>query len=460
MKKLVPHAPSFASDERGAITTYSLFTFAAMAIVGGIALDVSHAVQMRTHLQIAADAAAHAALVVRDTEPEETARTVALAVAAMNMPPNVQGNGVVLRDEDIEFGTWDSDTLTFTPDPPGVDSRDAVRVRTQRMEANGNPVQTFLLRLVGRDFWNLDRDAVFVAYENPCLMQGFVAELEVDLQSNNAYSDGFCIHSNRYVSLNSNNFFEPGTVVSMPDLADLDLPQSGFETNEGLEAALRYGKFNIKILNDLETTSTQTGLIDRLRVPTSDVQPGYIDGVSPVRSLTVVNGNPRSDTEVKNLEQANLVPGSVHVLDCPTTGGQVNVKSDTLFNNIVLVTNCSLKFEAGVALENTVIATTSTDVRSINAPSGLRVGANDDCAPGGESQIITLGGMDVASDLQLYGAQIIAKRDISFSANADGIEGVAMVSGGVISGTSNMNMGFCDEGVENTFQARYFRLVQ
>jgi hypothetical protein len=88
------------------------------------------------------------------------------------------------------------------------------------------------------------------------------------------------------------------------------------------------------------------------------------------------------------------------------------------------------------------------------------VGKPDKCADGGGAQLLTMGGFAAASDLELYGAQIVARNDIEFAARADGIEGVAMVSGTTVSGTSNMNMGFCRTGMEDNFQADYFRMVQ
>jgi hypothetical protein len=41
----------------------------------------------------------------------------------------------------------------------------------------------------------------------------------------------------------------------------------------------------------------------------------------------------------------------------------------------------------------------------------------------------------------------IAKGDVSFAANANGIEGASIIAGGQISGTSNMTMGFCGQSV-------------
>ena len=74
---------------------------------------------------------------------------------------------------------------------------------------------------------------------------------------------------------------------------------------------------------------------------------------------------------------------------------------------------------------------------------------------------MTTGGMKFTADLRLYGGQLIAKKAISFSANADGIEGASIISGETIDGTSNMNMGFCDgSGMENNFESDYFRLAR
>ena len=41
---------------------------------------------------------------------------------------------------------------------------------------------------------------------------------------------------------------------------------------------------------------------------------------------------------------------------------------------------------------------------------------------------------------------------------AEGIEGASMIAGGLISGTSNMSMGFCGKSVEG-YEAEYFRLA-
>ena len=118
-------------------------------------------------------------------------------------------------------------------------------------EARDNASRNFLLRLVGRDTFDVRVESVYSTYYPGCFTEGFVAEGVVDVQSNNNFSNGFCIHSNEYVSMNQNNYFEPGTVVSMPNIDDLDIPRSGFEKNDGLQTALRNGKYRLRLLNQL-----------------------------------------------------------------------------------------------------------------------------------------------------------------------------------------------------------------
>ena len=56
---------------------------------------------------------------------------------------------------------------------------------------------------------------------------------------------------------------------------------------------------------------------------------------------------------------------------------------------------------------------------------------------------------------------MLAKGNINFSADGNGVQGASLVSGGRISGTSNMTMAHCDgRGMEQNFRMPYPRLVQ
>lgn len=425
----------FMRSERGSMTAMALYILIPVLMLAGYAIDTGHVISERTHLQIAADTAAHAALLKRELNSESNAKVAALDLAERNLP--ALQYGYVISEQDIEFGQWDHTTRVFTP---VSGARGAVRVVARRIELNENAVKTYLLKLVGIDEWNISSTSVFTTYYPTCLREGFVAESIVDLQSNNSFSNGFCIHSNAHVSLNSNNYFEPGTIVSMANLDDIELPNSGYKTNTGLQDALREGSWNVRILSRIQPLIA--GLLsfdDRYR-------PAYITAMGIV---TLPN---------KKVVQTDLILGRVHRFTC-VGNGDLTIDNNVLVSRVVIVTNCDVKFGNGVVLEDAVIATTSTGASSITGTAGLQIGRNDSCAPGGSAQLVTMGSMRFPADLKIYGSQLIARDDIYFSANAIGIQGAALVAGGEISGTSNMNMGFCGTGMEANFQAAYFKLV-
>jgi len=427
----------FTRDEDGAVLLLALFLFIVSGMVGALALDYSRLVAARTQLQVSADLAAHAALYHREFESVQDAKTRAIEAVSYGMPESKFGE--VLAPTDIHFGTWDYDEQEFTIDET---SRKAVLVTSSRISDKLNSVESFLFRLVGRNEFDVVTQAVYTTYRPACLREGFVAEGIVDLQSNNSFVNGFCIHSNTHVSINQNNTFEPGTIVSMPDENDIDLPNSGFDKNAGLEEALRSAKIRLRIVNRIED------LIDGLATSDPFYTPSYIVDATPV----YVNGK-------NNMDETDFVVGRINILNC---GGnpKATLSPSAPLTSLVIVTNCNVQFSQGTHLEDVVIATTSTSSRSFSAPSSLFVGLDDDCAEGGGAQLVTMGGMNFASNLHLFGGQLLAVEDIEFSANANGVEGASMVSGATISGTSNMSMGFCNgSGMEDNFEADYFRMA-
>ena len=432
--KLLSHR-KFLAAEHGGMTAFGLFMSLAGIVIGGLAIDVANAIKARTELQVAADATAHAALYMRDFENADDAKSAALALAEVNLP--AARYGTVLTADNIQFGDWDAATQVFTADP---DSKNAVMVDISRLSAKQNSVGTYFLKFAGIGSWDVRRAAVFETYIPTCFREGFVADGIVDVQSNNAYLNGFCIHSNSHVKVNTNNYYEDNTIVSMPDKQDIVLPNSGFETNEGLQGALRDGSYQIRILNRLQD------IIDDLAVGGPDYTPDYIYGSGVIALAS------------QNVDASDFVPHRIHTRTC--TGGQsLKFASGTTLSDIVLVTNCKIQFGQGTTLENTIVATTNTSSKSVTSPSSLQVGRDDSCATDGGSQILTMGSMDFPADLKVFGGQLIAQGDIAFAANANGIEGASFIAGGTISGTSNMTMGFCGNGMERNFEAEYFRLA-
>lgn len=442
-------AKTFQEDERGSMTVAGLTFFIGAGILGALALDVTNFHASRTHLQVAADQAAHAALYNRTFMDADAAKSRALDVVEDTLPEDLYGASLTAAN--IEFGTYDSATSSFVAD---ADATSAVRVRTAFSAEESNAAQSFLFRLIGRDEFDIVTSAVYTTYRPGCMREGFVAQGVVDIQSNNSFTRGFCIHSNEYVSLNSNNTFEPGTVVSMPDLAELDLPRSGFDTNEGLQAALRSGRMNIRVLARIDNMiyHYETGSTNPAEFPdpalAADVEalPDYITNPIPVAMRE------------RTVETADLEKGRVYNIACQGGGLTIDASSETL-REVIIISPCEIKFSAGSAIEDARIITKATSSDAINSPSGLRIGANDNCAAGGGAQLVSSGGMKFPADLQIYGSQLLAKGDITFAANATGVQGASLIAGGEISGTSNMNMGLCYTGMDDNIEVDFYRLA-
>ena len=436
---MTPRTPrDFRDSEDGAMTALGLFLLMACFVVGGLALDVANAYMARTQMQATADAVAHTALYVRDSQDEFTATTAALGVATSMMPTAAYGQTILA--EDITFGTWDPATETFTAD---AGSDDAVFVDAQRTSANSNPIGTYFLSFAGIGNWNVRRGSVYETYVPSCFREGFVADDIIDIQSDNIYRAGFCLHSNTHVEVNNYNEFEDGVIVSMPDENDLVLPAGGFATNDGLQAALRDYSYQLRILNRIND------IIAGVMAPSSQYYQSYIT------SATTIDLNRNA-----KLDAAAFTPGRIHTINCNSATQQTQIHELTSLSNVVIWTNCKMKFGADVSLQNVVIVNENTKINSFNSASGLRLGLDDDCAVGGGTQLVTLGGIAFPQALSMYGGQMIALDDISFASDADGIEGASVISGGRIDGTTDMDMGFCGgAGMENNFTAEYFRMA-
>jgi Flp pilus assembly protein TadG len=437
----------FLKQTDGAMGVWGLILFLTICVIIGLTMDVANGYKVRSEMQVAADVAAHAALVSRIRDGKDKAIQNAVAVAAGNLS-TAKGVGGAVKASDVVFGHWNSDARVFTPDPS---STEAVMVTASRNKSRANGVETFLLSTVGLTSWDVRTNAVMETYRPGCLREGFVAEKMIDIQSNNGFEDGFCMHSNTSISINQNNYFEAGTIVSMPDLDNLQIAASGFKKNNGLIEALRESFYKIRVLKRIDDIikALKTGDLVALKGMSSGVPASTVEYVSNAIPLTVASCN---------VTMSNLTSGRIHIIDCNSTltlGGN--------FAKVAIVTSAPIRFSHGTVFEDAIIATESTDSMSLKGPSGnnnkVTFGKNDACAPGGGVQLVTKGGAHFAAGLNIYGSQILAAGSINFAANADGIEGVSMVSGDTVSGTSNMKMGYCGTGLEDNFEVDYYRLA-
>ena len=130
----------------------------ALVAFSSLAVDLGRVYVVRSELQLAADAAARhgvAGLAVSVSTAQDN------AVAAAN-DNKADGSTVVLdRNIDIEFGTWNRTTRTFTV-LTGIAraSADAVRVTAQRVAARGNAVSLLWARMIGLGTCNVQASSV------------------------------------------------------------------------------------------------------------------------------------------------------------------------------------------------------------------------------------------------------------------------------------------------------------
>ena len=512
----------FAGDETGSMTVWGLFVWFVSGILGALALDVTHLMAARTHLQVAADQAAHAAIYqryliddsdgVQDSEMESI-KTMAADLARTTLPTGRYG--IALEEADINFGYYNAATQVFTVDET---SEDAVRARAYFTNANNNPTVSFLFRLVGRDNFDVSAESVFIAYGKNCMTDGYVAEGRVDIQSNNDFGEDFCVHSNTAVEVNQNNTYGRGSIVSMPDIDDLGIPggitynddgtinEDNFDRNEGLLEALNPGYIDLRILNRVENMiykyqnpdAADSSYPHPLVVHDTEGWPSYIDTdnfVDPLRfnatSITteeilqmgtqeqILATEIIAGVEVPVLnelgeqivEQAGSDgTGRVYYITCQNGNGNNDNNgngnnatltidaSNTPISNMIIISPCEIKFSNGSAVENARIVSTSTSDDSISGTNGMLVGRSGTCNNG--AQLLTLGGIRFPADLELAGSQMIALGDIQFAAGANGAQGASVIAGGEIDATSNGDMEICGSGtMANNVVIRHFRMA-
>ncbi|HUS55546.1 MAG TPA: pilus assembly protein TadG-related protein [Thermohalobaculum sp.] len=419
----------FLQDEAGGYTIWSLIWFVLYLAIGGLTVDVTDAYRNQTMLQATADASALAGALSLPNEADATAQ--ALSYSTDNMNAAVNGN--VLRANEVFAGTWDFTARTFTV---GGVAPNAIRVITRRDSGNGNPLaQNFLriLALVGHNpLWNINVEAIAVKYIPSCIDDGFVAQVRVFYRANNNFYNDICIHGqDGGVALRGpNNYHQPGVRVSMSDLDDLDAPGPAYGT---VEDALVEGDLWPKDISTLDAR------IEGLRTGDPNFVPDYM--------YVDVDGNPVTPQVVqKNSNYTGpFDENKIYDIHC---SGQLNLGQGAVISRTVIVADCRIHSASDMSAGNVVLASThsagGSDAIHMAAKSNL--GIADNCAPGGGVEIYTPGDVHMAAQGEWHGLRIVSGNDVKFTANNDGVWGIAVQAGNNIDFTSNNNFGLCIGG--------------
>lgn len=150
----------FRSSRQGSVLTYACVAVVAFTCLASLGIDVAHVRLVKRQLQTAADAAARYAIIGFGVNVA-TAQSNAASAAHLN---NADGAPVVLNtNTDVEFGTWDSSSKTFTV-LGGVaqNTATAIRVTTRRTAATNNAVSLAFGGLIGKSSCDVIAQAIAV----------------------------------------------------------------------------------------------------------------------------------------------------------------------------------------------------------------------------------------------------------------------------------------------------------
>lgn len=146
---------SMRRNRRAGILVLSALLMVVMLGMVAFALDTGYMVLVRTQLQVAADAAAMAgAAVMNDTRSTMVAEAQRFAGYQ-----KAGGKTVDLKDADIQYGTWDATSRTFTPSST---PSNAIKVTARRDASTGGNL-LFFGRIFGINNFNVQASAVAMA---------------------------------------------------------------------------------------------------------------------------------------------------------------------------------------------------------------------------------------------------------------------------------------------------------
>ena len=132
----------FFRDNAGAVVIGGTVILSVFGAMGGLAVDGGHFYMANHRAEIAAEAAAEAALA--SLEDRDQAVAAAIAQAQEHMP--VAEYGAVLNASDVVIGHWDAVEERFDA---GLEPANAVRVTVRMHEDNGNAMPLQFAGMIG-----------------------------------------------------------------------------------------------------------------------------------------------------------------------------------------------------------------------------------------------------------------------------------------------------------------------
>jgi Flp pilus assembly protein TadG len=204
MKRSRPQA-----SRRGAVVPLAALLIVFITGVLAFSVDCGIITLARTQLQAAADGAALAGADALSSDPT-TAITAAQSIAQANYAGGRKVSVVV--SSDIELGTWDTKTATFTVlSGSARSSANAVRVTCVLSRARGNGLALFFAPIYGQSTTSVQAQAVARKGSSSC---GFIGLNSVTM-SGGSYTDSYDTSSGAYFRSSAG---QQGNVCSNGDI--------------------------------------------------------------------------------------------------------------------------------------------------------------------------------------------------------------------------------------------------
>lgn len=467
----------FLRREEGAGTVFSLAMLMMAALLGGLAVDVGNAWRYNEVLQSTADVAAHAgAVVLAQGGSGAEAEAIALAAIERNMPEARWGRVLDQPARDVRAVHFDALAGGILPDGGAPN---AVLVRVARSAATGNPVRTVLMRLAGRDAWDVTAEslAALVPTQRCQGSDGIYGRGLVMPGPGVILGRGVCLHSQEKVVPDQGSRFEEGASLSMPDLARCGMNCTD-QVSDGASAAASevnlirpdLGGMVAQLADEFSDPRNRGGAeaaffgarrlgadltpLDEVGVKIDDLGTGSVVDLSPLafnRLRFVPEG-------LTYRVRCTAAPGAPPVLQVPgmdgilplTDGrmatdasdpeGTANEQPPQILRNFVLVTDCQLAIQAGARLDGVALISTRTAKGpAVLAEAGSTIGSLENaCGPGRRASILALGSMVIPAGVLGTNVGLVTAGDLRIAvppqggAAVFGLRGVGLHAGGTV----------------------------
>ena len=383
---------------RGNIVILSAFLLAAMVAMAAFAVDLGYIADAKNELQRSSDAGALAAA----ARLPNISSAVSAAINCTNN--NKTTITPALKTQDIVFGFWDRDTATFHNPRPSGRPYNAVKITLRRTTANGNPLNLFFGRVLGKQM--TDVKATAIAFGDRGLCGPFVGIQGVTAQGN-LETDSFDSYDGSYVASmagDQGSLCSDGPISVGGDAlinGDVRAGESDTVTINGSSTDIsgqignRITELNLPLVDaslaagtnnngSLEKYTDGTGWIDPLNPGTSDfmLTAGAVYTMPPgtyyFRNLTLVGGSQLiivGQTTIYltgNLRReggatVNNTTQLASNLTINMTGGTAQITSDNPFYGVIYAPNTDVTYSGTADFYGAMVGKTLTVIGDATA---------------------------------------------------------------------------------------------